>query len=226
MNLSVKMDIKDAERHIWHINRRHIPYAVHQALNDTAFQALKAVRAQIVKLLHKPIPWTVRGVLVQKSRSKRDLSAAVFISVERWKYLQYQVEGGIRMKDNGGVVAIPTRFVKRNKYGNPVKSQRPKELLKRPDVFSGTPVGGGRPAGIYKRGHAVKTGRGKRGGSRTVGAAATSGHSTTLIPLYIYKRTTSYRSRFPFRRIVVGLARNRFRRNFDRRLQAALRSAR
>ena len=49
----------------------------------------------MLHFLDRPNPFTQRGIGVNKS-SKRRLIASVFIKDIQWKYLKWQVEGGIR----------------------------------------------------------------------------------------------------------------------------------
>jgi len=216
MKISVEMDIKQVSRYIANVHKKQIPFAASQALNDTAWDARRELQDQLPKKLQSPKKFTVDGVRVGKS-SKRRLMATVYFADNRAKYMHHQVHGGIRAKGGSGVVAVPTRNVKLNGQGNPVKSQRPAELMKRSDVFSGVPRGHNLPAGIYMRGHISKRGK---------FSAATKSRATNIHAMYIYKKSTSYTSAVPMKKIASGVVRSKFKNNFDRRLAAAIRSAR
>ena len=210
MQISVKTDITAATRHLTRIQRKQIPFAASQALNDTAFNARSAVQVQLPKKLDRPTPWTIRGVRVGKS-TKRNLHARVYFAPDRARYMKYQIEGGTRTNTTGTIV-MP-KNLKQNKYGN-IPRGKIKKLLQRPDTFIGTIKG---IPGVWQRGHISKRGK---------FSARTKSRASNVRLLARFEDQATYSPRFPLRKIVTGVARSNFRRNFSRRLAAALRTAR
>ena len=211
MEISVKTDIKAATRWLTSIQKKQVPYATSQALNDTAFDARKAVQVQLPRKLNKPTPWTIRGVRVNKS-SKRHLTSSVYFSADRAKYMKFQIDGGTRRTPAGGTIVMP-KEIKQNKYGN-IPRGKIRKLLQRPDTFIGTIKG---IPGVWQRGHISKSGK---------FSARTKSRASNIRLLARFEDEATYTPRFPMRKIVTGVARSKFKRHFNQRLAAALRTAR
>ena len=196
--VSVKAHVNDAKKQLTRIQRKQLPFATSQALNDTAWDARKALRVQAVKKLDRPTKFTIDAFQIEKS-SKRKLYSVVKIEEKRWKYLKYQVEGGTRRSSGRGIY-VPVN-VKLNRYGNiPGRSKR---LVKGVNQFIGTIKG---TTGVWTR-HGSK--RNKK-----------------LKLMVSFKSEVNYRKRFPFYNIVEGVVDHTFRKHFDKRIRAALRTAR
>lgn len=210
MQISVKSDIKAATRYLTRIQRKQIPYATSRALNDTAFDARKAVQVQLPKKLDRPTPWTIRGVRVGKS-TKRRLTSSVYFMPDRAKYMKYQIAGGTRT-NAAGTIVMP-KAINQNKYGN-IPRGKVRKLLQRPDTFIGTIKG---IPGVWQRGHISKRGK---------FSARTKSRASNIRLLVRFEDQATYQPRFPMKKIVTGVARSKFRRNFKRQLDAAVRSAR
>ncbi len=111
----VKADIKQITRYLSDVQKKQIPFAAKNALNDTAFQAQKAEKKQLPQKLDRPTPFTVRGIRVKRA-TKSKLVSSVYVNPVVWEYLKYQVDGGLR-KPQGRFLPIPVN-IKLNKYGN------------------------------------------------------------------------------------------------------------
>ena len=72
-----------------------IPYVVSRALNDVAFKARKDIAPYLSAKIDNPVPFTLRGTLVQQS-SKQNLRAIVYLREEVARYLEPLIEGGER----------------------------------------------------------------------------------------------------------------------------------
>jgi len=92
LDLRLDLGIDDILKRLDDLERRHVPFALAQALNATAFAAQREVRAQMPDRFTLRRPWTPRGVRVGKA-SKRDLTARVFTA--DW-YMETQETGGTR----------------------------------------------------------------------------------------------------------------------------------
>ncbi len=193
MNISVKMDVQAVTRSLSNLQARQIPFATSQALNDTAIQARQQVIDKLDQYIDRPTPFTKRGFIYRRS-SKSKLTAQVLILDNRWKYLKYQVRGGVR---HPAGKAIPVGVAaKRNKYGNMGRNQL-QTLINSSTSFVGEIDGVG---GVWDR----RTGR--------------------LLVAFVSK--ASYNANLPFYALVRAAVDKTFRRNFDRRMVAAIRSAR
>ena len=197
MNISIKSELKDLAKDLTSLQKKQIPFAASQALNDTAFQARKALRAQAVKKLDRPTRFTVNGFRVGKS-TKRNLVSEVYINAEVAKYLKYQIIGGTR-KASGKGTGVPFN-AKLNKFGN--IPARAKGLIKKKNQFIATIRG---VTGVFER-----YGKG--------------GKAVKLI--VAFEAQVKYNPIFPYFRIVEGVVENNFKKHMNIRLARAIQSAR
>jgi ribosomal protein L20A (L18A) len=136
MQLSIKSNVKELQKDIGRLFRDQVPFVTSQAINDTAFDVRKGLQDTLQQDIDKPIPWTVRGVLVGRQRAtKRNLIRTVDMDQARYEYMKYQLFGG-RREPKRKLIAIG-RNVKRNKYGN-VSRATLKRLEGRADTYWGT----------------------------------------------------------------------------------------
>ena len=68
MHVNVTTDIKDLLKTLSTVQKKQVPFALSQALNSVAFDARKTVMESLDIYLEKPIPFTKKGLQVQKSR--------------------------------------------------------------------------------------------------------------------------------------------------------------
>jgi len=154
---------------------KQLPFATSVALNDVAFKARTSLNGATRQYFHSPVKFTQSAFLVQKSK-KADLTAYVFANNDqgrnRARYLRYGIQGGQRVAkgferyfagvDNDGTLApgtalVPTSLVKTTDAGNVSLatlrsiSKGLSTTNKRGGFFVGTPKGGNRPPGIYRR---------------------------------------------------------------------------
>jgi hypothetical protein len=209
MEINVKADIKQAMKRLNRIQRRQVPYATKVALDATAFDARKATQAQLPRKLKAPTPWTIRGVRVEKAKKTKPV-AAVFFNPDRAKYMKYQISGGTRTNSSGPVLVPKT--IRLNKYGN-IPRGKIRKLLQQPDTFIGTIRG---VSGVWQRGHISKSGKFSR---------RTKSRGSNVRLLARFEDQAVYKSRFPFRKIVGGVVRSKFSRNFNQALRRALKTA-
>ena len=206
---------------------KQLPFATSVAINSTAFDVRKAFNAGTRGAFSSPVKFTQSAFFVQKSK-KRQLIAFVFAEDRRGKdrarYLRFGIQGGQRPQKGldvffergvpndgtipNGAFFIPTGLVKTNAAGN-VTNATLKRITKglnsspRGGFFIGTPRGGNRSPGIYRR-------------SRSV-----------LQPYFI--ATTDkpdYRPRFDIQSIGNKVVQRRFGTHFNQALSKALSTAR
>ena len=206
--------------------QKQLPFATSLAINDAAFDARKALNQGTKGAFHMPVKFTQSAFLVQKSK-KRELTAYVYAQdkkgKDRARYLRFGINGGARPQKGldrffenavpndgtipGGAYFMPTPLVKINASGN-VTNATLRRITKgisgdqRGGFFIGTPRGGNRPPGIYRR-------------SRMA-----------LHPYFI--ATTNrpdYNGRFNIERIGGKVVQRRFNQHFQTALSKALSSA-
>jgi hypothetical protein len=154
---------------------KQLPFATSQALNAVAFDARKAINSSTRQYFDRPARFTQNAFFVQKA-NKKTLEAIVFAEAaqgrDRARYLRYGIQGGTRLQKGferkflAEVVGtrqlpaftqlVPTSLVNLNASGNVALA-----TIKRIQVgintkgngtfFVGTPKGGDRPPGIYRR---------------------------------------------------------------------------
>ena len=155
--------------------QKQLPFATSVAINNVAFDARKAINAGTKGAFHVPVKFTQTAFLVQKSK-KRSLAAFVYAQdkagKDRARYLRFGIQGGSRPQKGmdayfanavpndgtipAGAYFMPTSLVKTNASGN-VTQATLRRISKgisgdpRGGFFVGTPRGGGRPPGIYRR---------------------------------------------------------------------------
>ena len=155
--------------------QKQLPFATSVALNNVAFDARKAINAGTKGAFDKPVKFTQSAFLVQKSK-KKSLAAFVYAQdkagKDRARYLRFGIAGGTRPQKGldvyfenavpndgtipAGAYFMPTSLVKTNASGN-VTQATLRRISKgvsgdpRGGFFIGTPRGGNRPPGIYRR---------------------------------------------------------------------------
>jgi hypothetical protein len=166
--IDIKVDasqIKKAQLFVAQINNQ-LPFATSVALNQTARDVQQALKAQTKQSFVNPVAYTVNAFRYDKS-TKRDLVATVYPDKTR-RYFPTEIFGGqrkvkpyegfIRGLSNGTLPAgklLPTA-VAINAAGNPKKSlfgqiQSRLSTTDRGGFFIGTPRGGNRAPGVYRR---------------------------------------------------------------------------
>ena len=154
---------------------KQLPFAISQALNASAFDARSALNGSTRQYFDRPNRFTQSAFLVQKT-NKRELEAIVYANAQqgrdRARYLRYGIQGGERRQKGfekkflaeivgtrtvpATAQLVPTSLVKLDGSGN-VSLSTIKRIQKglsgkaRGGFFIGTPKGGDRPPGIYRR---------------------------------------------------------------------------
>ena len=206
---------------------KQLPFATSVALNDVAFKARQSLNGATKQYFQGPVKFTQTAFLVQKSK-KADLTAYVFANNEpgrnRARYLRYGIQGGTRGQKGfeakflaevvgtrsipSGAQLVPTSLVKRNASGNVAlatikRIQKGLNTKGNGTFFVGTPKGGDRPPGIYRR------------------------SKGQLFPYFIAtNQQAKYRERFPIGDIAGKVVDRRFGTYLQSSLEKALASAR
>lgn len=207
--------------------QKQMAFASSVALNETAFQARQSLNKSTVQFFNAPVKFTQSAFLVEKS-NKRNLIATVYAQdaagKDRARYLRFGTAGGTRpqkgferffsgaIPSDGtippGSYFMPTSTVKTNRHGN-VSQATLRRITKgingdpRGGFFMGTPRGGNRPPGIYRR-------------SRL-----------RLTPYFIATQDKpDYTARFPISTITQKVVQRSYSGNFQTALAKALATAR
>lgn len=223
ISLSIDQDLSRATAWTKAVQKQ-LPFATKNAVNDVAFHARAALNSGTKGAFHVPVKFTQRAFFVQKAKDKRNVIAFVFAQDEegkdRARYLRFGIAGGARpqkafelhllnkvLNDGtlpGDAFLMPTSLVKVNASGNVTTATLRKITagVKKSQFFAGTPRGGGRPPGIYRR-------------SRE-----------QLFPYFIATADQpDYRRRFNIEAIGTKVIQRKFGKSFDNALSAAMRSA-
>ena len=206
---------------------KQLPFAISQALNSTAFDARTSINSSTRQYFDRPNRFTQTAFLAAKS-TKRTLEATVYANDQkgrdRARYLRFGIAGGTRPQKGferkflaevvgtqripSGAQLVPTALIKRDGSGG-VSLATIKRIQKgltgnaRGGFFIGTPKGGNRPAGIYRR-------------SRE-----------QLFPYFIAtEQKARYQRRFPIDQIGAKVINRRFSTYLASSLERALASAR
>ena len=202
--------------------KNQLPFAAKNALNQTAYQVQQVMRQHTTQAFDQPVPFTKKGFLYTKA-SKTDLTAEVFTAKDR-PYLNTQIFGGQRLwKTYEGLIRglaretgnplpsnrkiVPTAIAK-NKSGNPKRRlfgeiQSRLSTSDRGGFMIGTPRGGGRMPGVYRRS------RGR------------------LVPYFLaVPNEPTYRPRFPFEKLGNDTVRRIYPTELSKALDRAIASSR
>ena len=226
LNLGVKSELPTAVR--WtDTMAKQLAFATSQALNTVAFEARTAVNSSTRQYFQNPTRFTQNAFFVERS-TKSTLQAIVFAESaagrNRARYLRYGIHGGTRSQKGfelkflaevvgtrsipSGAQLVPTSLVKLNASGNVAlatikRIQKGLNTKGNGTFFVGTPKGGDRPSGIYRR------------------------SKGQLFPYFIATgQQAKYRSRFPLEDIAGKVIDRRFGTYFQSSLEKALASAR
>ena len=236
MRLSVQADTKRLTASLTKIQRKQIPFATMNALNDVAFDARLYLQKHMPSRFDRPIPAMIKSVQVKKT-NKRDLTAIVGFAglgfkSSNWsespaEIMKRHIVGGIRQPKGSPYLRIPSEpkggGIKLNKYGNIAgkKNKIAKMTANKDQFFSGIPKGdySKKDAGIWERT--------PKNSKRATGALAKKWKATgKIIQRIAYEPFAKYKKRFPFRKIVELAVTKNYRKRFNTALDRALATAR
>ena len=217
MQISVKSDIVKLRKDVGVLFRSQIPFASQVAINATAFDVRRATQTALKSRLHKPTAYTLRGVQVEKAKSKKAPVAKVGFRSETFgkgkgaipqaDYMKRQIKGGTRTPSKKTILVPLKGRGATNAAGNITKSKLNKFLGDDSKYFVGKPRGAKGPGngeGIWER-----TGRDGRG----------------KIKMKIsFNPKTDYAGIFPFKRIASLTIKRNFKRNFQNSMRQAIKS--
>ena len=175
MKIDIKSDLDLVTKKLIKDLRRQVPFAASKALNSVAFDIQRELKKQTPKYVDRPQPFTIKGIVVQKSH-KKDLEALIEFKRDRAKYMDFLIAGGTRKAFAGRALAVPTANAKPNKYGNQPRHRLAKFLAQPNKYFSGVPKGSNVAPGVFKR--------------------VQRNHK--LVKMFSWETSTKYKPQFPF----------------------------
>ena len=222
MKISIKTNIAEVTKDFTRVQKKQIPFAASQTLNQLAFDLTKrqgkgelgkATATTFDKKRGKgSTAFTQKNFFFEKS-TKESLTAWIFWDSKNADYMKFQVAGGTRFPKTKAL-RVTTKHSNKylDAYGNFKKGAISEMLEDKAKFFSGTPKGGrSRSEGIWER-YGRST---KRGGQKIRKVAS-------------YTDTASYRPLFPFGSIASNFVFSQsggFESKFQENLRRALASA-
>jgi len=198
MQIKIKDNIKEFSKGLNKFQKKQMPFATAQAINNTLFGLKKEMGKQTVKKLDRPVPFTQRGFLINKAK-KTNQVGVLYIRPEVAEYLKYQIDGGVRSQ----ATKIPVPILKNkrlNKYGN-IAGKR-SGLVKGSKEFIGTIKG---VTGVWKQ---------QRKGQ------------APILLIKFHDSVKYDKKPFDFYRIGKMYSKNTFDKQLDKALRKALKTAR
>jgi hypothetical protein len=222
MKIDLRSNIKEVSKGLTRTQKKQIPFAVSQTLNDLARDLTKTKQTGVLgkatakkfdkKTGKGATKFTQKNFFYDKS-SKRSLTATVFWDDSRADYMKFQVYGGTRLPKKRAL-KVPTKHSKRflDTFGNFKKGAIDEMMQDKSKFFSGSPKG----AKKYSEGIWERYGRStKRGGQKIRMVAA-------------YQKDAQYKPLFPFGKIAdtyVFSPKHGFQRKFLKNLADAIADA-
>lgn len=236
--ITIKIDDRELRRRLTGIAKKQMPFAASRALNATGYDILEENKNLMRNVFDNPTPWTLNAFMVKRA-TKNHLTVSVErkTAVGRRFYLDVQKAGGARKQTGieslfehnlpfaGQINAvIPTRNIRRNKYGNvsPAAMQR---------ILSGVKVQRDKMQNSTRA--SAKRSRGRRAfyfapkaGSRlSPGVWERRGRRIRKV-LAFTKVMPKYTAKFPMEKHARGVAVRVFAPHFKRELHRAVQTAR
>lgn len=138
ITVQIKSNEKELRKKMGLFQRKHLPKATANAINEIGAKVVNAERAQIQKKLDRPTPFTIKSVdMPVKFRAKpSDLSALVFIKNIAQDYLKHVYQGGIERPPKSKIFSPVTSAggERLNAYGN-IIGLKAKKIDSRKDLF-------------------------------------------------------------------------------------------
>lgn len=125
MQISVRDDIKKVSKELTRIEKKQLPFAIKNALNDVAFSARRPEQNSINNALDRPVKFSTSWLFARNTvtkATKQKLEARLTVPPNRWKYLKYQVQGGTSSRA-GKDHAIPINPQHAGKFGHLPKNK-------------------------------------------------------------------------------------------------------
>lgn len=212
LKIQIDSDIELLSRWLTDTQKKHLPSAVRNALNETAEDVMKFMRADLPNHIHRPTKFTTKQLQYERAEKNRLVSKVGFSSKFFGRpagdgsahYMKLLIDGGTRYPKRTAVAVPVDKNYKTNVHGNIRRGDIKRFLANDKKYFSGTPNGEKfqGSAGIWKR-----MGRGGRKNLRMVIA---------------YEDKTQYLPQYRFPTIAKNVAGKLFKPAFQKHLGEVL----
>jgi len=223
LDINVKADIRDATKYLDAIGRKHIPFATALALTGVAVNARDDVKKNLGEYIDRPTPFTRQGFLFKKA-TKQNLTAHIYAKDIQAGYLDLLIYGGVRRRKKGSPVIVPKDAIGINNYGN-IPRGRIKKLIRQGSVFVANIKG---VYGVWQRGtndNGIFTPQ-EKAGRKKKGEKQKFSKSDAIRLLAVFEKKAKYKKgTLPLKEIIEKITRRDFRKEFDKALIRALRTA-
>jgi hypothetical protein len=221
---------------------RRFGSVVAKAINDTAFEVRDGLRVEMQRVFDRPVPWTLNSLAVKRA-DIGDLAAEISFKpstggrLSAGTYLQPEVRGGARRQKAfekllvkagylpAGSFAVPGAGVRLDQHGNIPRAllgeilshlrahgatREKRNLSTARRLRNAQKRTGGRYFAITERGKGLAPGIWRR---------SLSGRDP--VPMLLFVRPPSYRSRLDFDGVAQRIVRSRLQHHFDRAVAAS-----
>lgn len=240
---SFAKDVKSATKYLTSLEKKQIPFAKMQAINELAFKTREFEKRVIRRSFDRPTRFTQNATQYDKAKNKRNIKALVYIRDQATKgnapvkYIYPNVEGGRRnlksyerlLQARGilppGMYTVPAKSAPLDRYGNLPKGQITKMLS-----HLGAARDSAQNTDFTRR--RLKSGKLAKRRKRAVyflkpnvGIFLRSG-SGVVQPYLIFTRAPNYKANgFDFYGAANKYVAKNFRRVFDKQLARAIKNA-
>ena len=200
MRISVRSNIKEVSKGLSALEKKYVPNATRNAINETLFGLRKALPDEMRSVFDEPVSFTTRPSAWQVDKSgKHELQGEIKLKRQQASYLKYQVYGGRRTPIRK---AIPVpRKSQMARHGGLKKNW--KALLDKPNYFTGSLKGRtDSTPGIYRR----------------LGVSAKNPGGKRLRLEISWEKKTDYQKRFHFHEYSERYVKRHFRSHFRKKL--------
>jgi hypothetical protein len=123
--MEIRIDAANTQNWIRGLFRDQLPFATSKAINDTASDVQKAIRAGLQERFTIRRPWVTQGITLRRG-TKTDLTATVAVDPTR-RFLNKFEQGGTKTGTAGQPVAVST-IIQRGSPTLPARYLYPKNL--------------------------------------------------------------------------------------------------
>lgn len=250
MKIDMRFDVRQVTKMLTGVQKKHVPFAQSLAINKTAQLVKEAEREEMKRVLDRPTPFTLNGLMMRPS-NKRNLVASVWL--KDWtpkgtaaeKYLMPHIKGGGRNVKRferlfqrigalpPGYYAVPGAAAEIDGNGNMSRGQ----IVQIISYFKAFPEQGYKANITDKKKRSLaKGGKNKRGYAYFI--ARPGGHlhpgiwrrdhfanGSSVKPIVMFVRAPRYREIYDFYGVANRVARQHFADEYRKAMNYALATA-
>ena len=150
MKINIRSNTDAIVKEMGRVAKKQVPYATSKAINAIAKLGEEEIKKQINSKIDNPVAYTKKSTFVKYSnKNDKPISAIVGIKDKQAEYMIYLEEGGVSKARRKNKPVPQKSFA--NKAGNIPRGKIARLRANKTKYFSGSPLGSGRPAGVYQR---------------------------------------------------------------------------